>query len=237
MRARGARAGLAEALPAAGARAGQLGRLDRLLPHRPLARRPGLERALARALPEPGARVGAGHRPRLPARHPREAHRPGHRALRARACRARRELRDVPLARRDPRRGQGARAPVRRARAARAHHGRLERAPGGGGGREPAGRRPQARVEALARVRVAHRRDRGASAPRLAAPGRDDRLDPAARRDRPGAARGDGRPPALPVGQGLVLRRGVPQDRPARPRDAVRGRGLRRADRAHARTR
>ena len=42
-------------------------RLDRLLPHRPLARRPGRERALARAVPEPGARVRAGHRPRLPA--------------------------------------------------------------------------------------------------------------------------------------------------------------------------
>ena len=97
------------------------------------------------------------------------------------------------------------------------------------------GRRPQARVQALARVRVAHRRDRGASAARLAAPGRDDRLVPAARRDRPRAARRHGRPTALPVGQGLVLGRGLPQDRPARARDALRGRGLRRADRAHAR--
>ena len=54
---------------------GQLGRLDRLLPDRALARRPGRERPLARALPQPGAHVGARHRPRLPARHPREADR------------------------------------------------------------------------------------------------------------------------------------------------------------------
>ena len=79
---------------------------------------------------------------------------------------------------------------------------------------------------------VPHARDRGAAAARLAAPGRDDRLDAAARRARPRAAGGDGRPPALPVGQGLVLRRGLPQDRPARARDALGGRGLRRPDRA-----
>ncbi len=35
-----------------------------------------------------------------------------------------------------------------------------------------------------------------------------------------------------PVGQGLLRRRRLPQDRPARARDAVGGRGLRRADRA-----
>ena len=52
-----------------------------------------------------------------------------HRALRPRARGARRELRDLPRARRDPRRRQGARPPVRRARAARARHRRLERAP------------------------------------------------------------------------------------------------------------
>ena len=159
----------------------------------------------------------------------------GHRALRARARRARRELRDVPLARRDPRRREGARPPVRRARAARAALGRLEREAGGGGGRAAPRRRAEARVAALARIRVAHGRDRRPPAPRLAAPGRDDRLDAAADRARPGAAGGDGRTPALPVGQGLVLGRGVPQDRPARARDALRGRGLRRADRAHAR--
>ena len=36
----------------------------------------------------------------------------------------------------------------------------------------------------------------------------------------------------VPVGQGLVRRRRVPQDRPARAGDALRGRGLRRPDRA-----
>ena len=44
---------LAAALPAARARAGQLRRLDRLLPDRPLARRSGGERPLARPLSEP----------------------------------------------------------------------------------------------------------------------------------------------------------------------------------------
>ena len=43
------------------------------------------------------------------------------------------------------------------------------------------------------------------------------------------------RPPDVPVGQGLVRRRRLPQDRPARPGDAVGGRGVRRADRARAR--
>ena len=57
----------------------------------------------------------------------------------------------------------------------------------------------------------------------------------AADRARPRAAGGDGRPPALPVGQGLVRRRRLPQDRPARPGDALRGRGLRRADRGELR--
>ena len=37
----------------------------------------------------------------------------------------------------------------------------------------------------------------------------------------PGAAGGDGGPPALPVGQGLVRGRGLPEDRPARAGDAV----------------
>ena len=48
---------------------GQLGRLDRLLSDRALARRPGRKRPLARTVPERGARGRAGHRPRLPARH------------------------------------------------------------------------------------------------------------------------------------------------------------------------
>ncbi len=47
-RSRCAALGSPRQVPAARARARQLGRLDRLLPHRPLARRPGRKRALAR---------------------------------------------------------------------------------------------------------------------------------------------------------------------------------------------
>ena len=235
VRARGARARLAAHAPAARPWAGQLGRVDRLLPDRALARRPGRERPLARPLPERGARGGARHRPRLPARHPGEADRPGHRAVRARARGARRELRDVPLAGRDPRRRQGARPAARGARAARPRHRRLERRAGRGRGGGAPGRRPEAPLTALARVPVPDVRDRAAPAARLPAPGRDGDLLPAARRARPRAARGDGGTAALPVGQGLVLRRGVPQDRPARARDALVRRGVRRPDRRAAR--
>ena len=56
--------------------------LDRLLPDRPLPRRPGARRALPRPLPQRGDRRGARHRPRLPARHPRGADPPRARALR-----------------------------------------------------------------------------------------------------------------------------------------------------------
>ena len=55
---------------------------------------------------------------------------------------------------------------------------------------------------------------------------------PAARRARPRPAGGDGGTADLPVGQGLLRRRRLPEDRPARARDALRGRGLRRPDRA-----
>ena len=51
----------------------------------------------------------------------------------------------------------------------------------------------------------------------------------------PGAAGGDGGPPDRPVGQGLLRRRRLPQDRPARAGDAVGGRALRRRDRPGAR--
>ena len=44
----------------------------------------------------------------------------------------------------------------------------------------------------------------------------------------PGAAVRDGGPADVPVGQGLVRRRRLPEDRPARARDAVGGRGVRR---------
>ena len=72
---------------------------------------------LARPLPEPRARLGARHRPRLPAGHPRAADRRRLRALRPRARRARRELLHLPVARRDPRRRQGARPAAGGARA------------------------------------------------------------------------------------------------------------------------
>ena len=74
-----------------------------------------------------------------------------------------------------------------------------------------------------------------APAPPVPALGRDDRLHPPADRLLPGAAGGHGGPPALPVGQGLVRRRGLPEDRPAGPGDAVGGRALRGDDRARAR--
>ena len=63
----GARAVVGAGAAAAGARARVLGVLDRLLPHRPLAHRPGVERAVPRALPQRGADRAAGHRSRLPA--------------------------------------------------------------------------------------------------------------------------------------------------------------------------
>ena len=84
---------------------------------------------------------------------------------------------------------------------------------------------------ALAGLSRADPRDRRPAAPPLPAPRRDGDLDPAADRPRPGAARRDGRPPDLPVGQGLVRRCRLPQDRPARARDALRRRGGGRADR------
>ena len=155
-RAGGARPRLAAALAAAGPRARQLGRLARLLPDRPLARRPRRGRPLARALPQPRARLGARHRPRLPARHPREADRRAHRALRPRARRARRELLDLPLPRRDPRPRQGARPPVRRARAARARH-RGEPEARRGGDRRSSPTASEAPLAPLARARACSR--------------------------------------------------------------------------------
>ena len=78
-------------------------------------------------------------------------------------------------------------------------------------------------------------RDRRPPAPHLPASGRHGHLEPPARGARSGAARGHGGPADLPVGQGLVRRCGLPQDRPARPRHALGGRGLRRPDRQSAR--
>src|SRR5207244_3121784 len=87
------------------------------------------------------------HRPRLPPGDPREADRRGHGQVWTRTCRARRELLHLPLSRRDPRPREGARAPVRRARAARAPH-RGQPVPRRRGDRTPSGRphrRPPAR--------------------------------------------------------------------------------------------
>ena len=97
------------------------------------------------------------------------------------------------------------------------------------------GDRRRARVlAALALPGAARARGLGAAAAHLPAPGRDGALDQAADRHLPGAAGGDGGPPGGPVGQGLLRRRGLSEDRPARPRDAVGGRALRRADRRGA---
>ena len=90
-------------------------------------------------------------------------------------------------------------------------------------------------VAALALPGAAGARGLGAAAPRLPAPGRDGALDPAADRPLPGAAGGDGGAPDRPVGQGLVRRRGLSEDRPARAGDALGGRALRRGDRRGAR--
>ena len=232
MRARGARRLGRAQRPAAGPRARQLGRLDRLLPDRPLARRPGAGGALARPLPQPRARLGARHRPRLPARHPREADRRA--SASATAASTRRSSRASRPTARAARSATSARRSACRSRELE----RLARLTDGNPyrvGEELAklpGRRRQARIAALARLRPALRRDRRPAAPHLAAPGRDGDLDAAAGRARAGAARGDGRAAALPVGQGLVRRRRLPEDRPARARDALGGRGLRRADRA-----
>ena len=76
------------------------------------------------------------------------------------------------------------------------------------------------------------RGDRRPPASHLAAPGRDGDLVAAARRARARPAGGDGGTADVPVGQGLVRRRRLPEDRPARARDALGGRGVRRPDRA-----
>ena len=89
-------------------------------------------------------------------------------------------------------------------------------------------------LAALARLRRADARDRGAAAAHLPAPRRDGDLDPPAGRARARSAGGDGRAAARSVGQGLLRRRGLPEDRPARAGDALGGRGVRGRDRAEA---
>ena len=122
-----ARTGLAATFPAPRTWAGKLGRLDRLLPDRPLSRRSRGERPLARPLSEPGA----GSVPDIDLDFPRDIREKLIVAVTERYGREHAALvasfSDVPFARRDPRRGQGARAPLCGARAARASHRRLER--------------------------------------------------------------------------------------------------------------
>ena len=74
-----------------------------------------------------------------------------------------------------------------------------------------------------------------AAPPPLPAPRRDGDLHPAADRLLPRGARGDGGPPDGAVGQGLLRRRRLPEDRPAGAGDALRGGRVRRADRPHPR--
>ena len=104
-------------------------------------------------------------------------------------------------------------------------------------------RAPQSRRErgsprgdgSLGVARAAGRRGPRAAAPPEPALGRDDRRHPSADRLLPDRARGDGGPPDRSVGQGLLLGCGLPEDRPARARDAVGGRAVGRDDRAHSR--
>ena len=141
-RGRGARPRQRPRAPAPGPRTGLERLLDRLLPDRPLARRPDRQRAADRALPQRGADLAARHRPRLPAGHPREADPPRARALRPRPLGAGRRLPHLPRARGDPRARQGARAAAGGDRASGARERGLGRARGGPGHRE---HRPPAR--------------------------------------------------------------------------------------------
>ena len=97
------------------------------------------------------------------------------------------------------------------------------------------GRGRPAPLAALALAGAAGRAGLRAAAPPLPAPGRDDRRHQAADRLLPGRARGDGGQADGPVGQGLLRGRGLSEDRPARPGDALGGGALRGGNRARAR--
>ena len=95
--------------------------------------------------------------------------------------------------------------------------------------------RPRARRRAaLEGAALALPRRDGPAPPRLPALRRDGDLDRAADRRLPDRAGGDGGAPDRPVGQGLLRRRRLAEDRPAGAGDALRGRALRRRSRAHA---
>ena len=233
-RRRGSRARLrpAPAAPRAGPRLER--ELGRLLPDRALPRRPRARGPLPRSLLKRRDHRDARHRPRLPARYPRAADPARPRPLRARARGAGLGLRQLSLARRRPRPGQGARAAGVGDRARRRGRRRLHPRHGDRARRRRGDRRRARVLAALALPGAARAGGLGAAAAHLPAPGRDGALDQAADRHLPGAAGGDGGPPGGPVGQGLLRRRGLSEDRPARPRDAVGGRALRRADRRGA---
>ena len=237
---RGARPGVGALRPAPGTRPRLQRQLDRLLPDRPLPHRPGPERPLLRPLPQRGDRGrarpdDARHRPRLPARHPRGPDPPRPRGLRHRPRRPRRRLPDLPPARGGARPRQGAGAAGRR----RSSGSRGWSASTSGPGRSSATSSPRSAPRRAASpgwraLLAALRRGDGPAPPRLPAPGRDGDLDPAADRRLPGRPGGDGGAADRPVGQGLLLGRRLPQDRPARPGDALRGRALRRRSGADA---
>ena len=153
----------------------------------------------------------------------------GHAVARgARARARRRRARPRPRAPSRPtatRRGERARARPRRRRA-QLRVGAERRRPGGRGVRPLQGRWGVALAAGRGGVRAA--------APPVPAPRRDDRLDAAAGRLRPARPRRDGGAADVPLGQGLVRGRGLPEDRPARARDAVGGRAGGGGDRAHA---
>ena len=208
--------------------------LDRLLPHRPLAHRPAGQRAPPGPLPQRGPHGAAGHRPGLPARHPRGADPARARPLRPRPLGAGGGVRHLPGALGGARLRQGAWAAPGRDRAAGAHGGPVaarQRHPGRRGG-GPGG--PWAARRAGGRWCTSGARRGRAAAPPVPAPGRHGHLHPAADRPLPDPAGRHGGPPDGAVGQGLLRRRRLPQDRPAGPGDAVGGRALRGGDRAHA---
>ena len=195
---------------------------------------PVAQPAAARALPQRGAELAARHRPRLPPRHPRAADPARARALRPRPLGAGGRLPHLPRAGSDPRPGRGAGAAAGGDRAGGAGLGGLERTRGGPRHRGRAGRAPR-QHRALAVAGGAGAPGRGPAAPPLPALGRDGRGHPAADRLLPGGAGGDGGPPDRAVGQGLLRRRRLPQDRPAGTGDAVGGRALRGGGGARAR--
>ena len=224
----GHRAGDAAARPRPGIERG----LDRLLPHRPLAHRPARQRAPSRPLSQRGPLGATRHRPGLPARHSRDPDSARARPLRPRPLGAGGGVRDLSGALRGARLRQGAGAAARRDRAAGAH-GR----PVASGKRHRArrGRRPGSagRLAALEGAGASRPGGGGAAASPVPAPGRHGHLDPAADRPVPDPAGSHGGPPDGAVGQGLMRRRRVPQDRPAGAGDALGGRALRRGDRPH----